>query len=227
MIPPRICASDLIEESCAQGVLFDMDGVLADTEACHVEAWVRLMDRHGAADVPADLIRATFGQTNDTIIPRLYRYAGQPAPERLGELSREKETFFREAARGRLKPLRGLPRFLDWLRKRGIPLAIGTSAPIENVRFLLDEFGWNRYFCVVVDRSRFAAGKPAPDCFLKAAELLRMPPERVLVFEDSMHGLLAARRGRFQPCAVGTTLPEAELRRHARWVIRDFRDIAC
>lgn len=224
---PRISTRQLLGESGARAALFDMDGVLADTELFHLEGWRRLLKKHTGKDPSEDLVKETFGQTNDAIIPKLWNAAGREPPPNVEELGREKELYYRDAARGKVRPIAGLERFLVWLRRRQVPTGIVTSGPAENIRFLLAELGADEYFDVLVDRSRFAAGKPAPDGFLRGAELLQIPPSRVLVFEDSVHGLRSARAGGFLPCAVATTLPEMDLLPFARWVIRDFEDIAC
>lgn len=230
----RIHASEILPARVFGAVIFDMDGVLADTQAFHLESWVRLAAAHaspgttGADETSLREIAArTFGQTNDLILPVLWRHLGLGAPRDIEALSREKEAYYREAARGRLVPLPGLARFLDWIHYQGLPLAIGTSGPEENVEFLLDEFGWRGRFDVLVHRACFARGKPAPDCFLRAAEKLRLRPESALVVEDSIHGLRAARRGRFPALAVATTCKPEALRPHARFVVGDFREIAC
>lgn len=228
MTVPRISAIELFRSSSAEAATFDMDGVLADTEKFHVQAWQKLLESHTGVAPPLALIRETFGQTNDVIIPLLWEKAGKGlAAADVPPLSEEKEGYYREFAAGRVRPTQGLERFLLWLERRRVPLAIGTSGPRENITFLLKEFGWERHFQVLVDRRRFAAGKPAPDCFLAAAGILGVPPRKTIVFEDSLHGLRAAWRGGFLPAAIATTLPESALRLQARWVFRDFRDIAC
>lgn len=223
---PRHTARELLAACRARAVIFDMDGVLADTEAFHVEAWQVLMDEKLGQRAPTELVRRTFGQTNDLIIPRLWAAVGATVSEPAELLSREKEALYRSVARGRVRPVPGVEALLAYLARRSdVDVAIGTSGPPENVEFVLEEFSWSQYFTAIVDRDRFAAGKPAPDCFLKAAEILRVAPNRALVFEDSVHGLLAARRGNFHACAVATTMPESQLWRYARWVVRDFRDL--
>ena len=234
----RIHIQELFNSRCAVAAVFDMDGVLADTAAYHLEAWAALARAHAlypAARAPGtpgghsanELIHRTFGQTNDRIIPLLWRHAGKPLEADLGKLSYEKEAYYRDAARGRVQPLPGLERLLGWLHRSGVPTAIGTSAPPENVRLLLREFGWEELFCCLVDRTRFAAGKPAPACFLKAASEMRVQPRRTIVFEDSIHGLLGARQGGFIPAGVATLHTASELRFHSRWVFTDFREVSC
>lgn len=220
----RVGARDLLRLSRARAVIFDMDGVLADTEEYHLESWRScLHSRYGLAPAP-EVIRSTFGQSNEKILPLLVPGA---EPSDLPRLSDEKEAFYREAARGRVRPLAGIERFLRWLSREGIPLAVGTSGPAENIRFLLAEFGWRRLFSALVDRGQFAASKPAPDCFLAAAARLGIPPERCLVFEDSLHGLTAARRSGAVPVAIATTYPEEALFLKGCWTFRDFTEIAC
>ncbi len=229
MRTPRISAHELVCRNEIRAVVFDMDGVLADTEAFHLEGWERLAAAWelGPPGALRDLARSTFGQTNDLIIPALWREVGRELDTPVEALSVEKETYYRDAARRRVRPMAGVERLLDWLGDVGIATAIGTSGPTENVEFLLDEFGWHGRFTAIVHRSRFAAGKPAPDCFLRAAEDLDVRPRHAIVFEDSVHGLAAARRGGFWPAAIAGTYPEGDLRPLARWVFRDFEDISC
>src|SRR5258706_536464 len=108
--PPRgarIPAAELIRLSGAQGVIFDMDGVLADTQEFHLESWRLLLERRFGLDSPAELIRSTFGQSNEKIIPLLVPHAVL-APKEMAALSEEKEALYREVARGRVRPLPGV-----------------------------------------------------------------------------------------------------------------------
>src|SRR5262249_11450506 len=156
--------------------------------------WRILLDRRFGVAVPPELIRTTFGQSNESIFPLLLPPGTVIDSGDLERLSEEKEACYREAARGRVRPLPGVEPFLAWLARQGIPTAVGTSGPLENIRFLLEEFGWRDRFRALVDRSGFVASKPAPDCFLTASARLGTPPARCVVFEDSLHGLRAARR---------------------------------
>ena len=234
-----IPARDLLRRVECQAVIFDMDGVLADTEEFHLEAWIELVRDHsleaaseeateqGISNGMLELIRTTFGQSNDTIIPLLWEKAGCAIGEELANLSREKEACYRSCARGRVRPMPGIEAFLLLLAEENIPAAIGTSGPEENVSFLLDEFSWSGHFSSLVHRERFENGKPAPDCFLKAAEDLDCDPGRTIVFEDSLHGLEGAQTGGFLPAAIASTHKPEELTNTARWVFRDFLDLSC
>ena len=230
----QIQALDFLRNTDCRAVVFDMDGVLADTEEFHLEAWGRLVEAHGLEDGEQrlseemlELIRSTFGQANDTIIPLLWEKAGRSPGDALAALSLEKEQCYRSCARGRVRPMPGIEDFLGFLKKENIPAAIGTSGPEENVSFILDEFNWRNVFHSLVHRSRFKKGKPAPDCFLVAAEELGQPPDKTIVFEDSVHGLMAANSGGFTAAAIASTHEPAELTQYTSWVFRDFRSLSC
>ena len=233
-IESQIQALDFLRNTDCRAVVFDMDGVLADTEEFHLEAWGRLVEAHGLEDGEQrlseemlELIRSTFGQANDTIIPLLWEKAGRSPGDALAALSLEKEQCYRSCARGRVRPMPGIEDFLGFLKKENIPAAIGTSGPEENVSFILDEFNWRNVFHSLVHRSRFKKGKPAPDCFLVAAEELGQPPDKTIVFEDSVHGLMAANSGGFTAAAIAGTHEPAELTQYTSWVFRDFRSLSC
>src|SRR2546422_4774136 len=145
----RLWAGDLVRGVAA--VIFDMDGVLADTEEYHLESWRRLLRRRFGLEPPAAVIQSTFGQSNELILPTLLPPGTSFEPAELPALSEEKEALYREAASGRVRPLPGLDRFLRWLGERRIPAAVGTSGPLENIRFLLSEFGWSGRFAALLD----------------------------------------------------------------------------
>ena len=236
---PGLTVLDLLREAHCEAVIFDMDGVLADTEEFHLEAWIQLVETHSlenpdsgdthknVSDGMLKLIRGTFGQANDAIIPLLWKKAGRSPGAALESLSFEKEECYRNCARDRVRPMPGIEDFLRLLRDESIPAAIGTSGPEENVSFLLKEFGWTGLFSSLVHRGRFKAGKPAPDCFLKAVEDLGRAPAKTIVFEDSLHGLEAARKGGFLPAAIASTHEPVELTAIARGVFRDFLELSC
>ncbi len=225
--PETISARRLFSATGARGAIFDMDGVLADTEQFHLESWRLLLERRFARQTSPEVIRSTFGQSNEKILPIVVPPGTPLDAAAIEALSEEKERYYREAARGKVRPLAGVERFLRWLSREGIPAAVGTSGPPENVAFIIDEFGWEGLFAALVDRSQFAASKPAPDCFLAAAARLGLAPEKCLVFEDSLHGLNAARSAGSVPMAIATTFPSEKLVPLARWVFRDFTEIDC
>ncbi|HIM33685.1 MAG TPA: HAD family hydrolase, partial [Candidatus Poseidoniales archaeon] len=126
------------------------------------------------------------------------------------------EEYYRKLARGKLEPLPGVAKFVEALRRDQWRLAIGTSTPRENLEMVLAEMPFGGAFAATVCGPEVEHGKPAPDIFLRAAELLELPPERCIVVEDAPSGVAAAHAGGFACLAVATTRPrellsEAEL----------------
>jgi HAD superfamily hydrolase (TIGR01509 family) len=184
------------------GVVFDLDGTIVDNMAVHAEAFAIFAARHGLPPLTlADRARLD-GKRNRDIFPDLF---GRALPEDfLQACIREKESLYRELSCGRLEPVPGLLSFLDALDAAAVPTAIATSAPAENVAHTLRELGLGQRLTRVVRSDRVARGKPFPDVFLAAAELIGVAPARCLAFEDAPAGLQAARAAGMICVAVTT-----------------------
>jgi HAD superfamily hydrolase (TIGR01509 family) len=202
-----------------RALIFDMDGVLADTAPYHMEAWRRLCAELGHPISDA-IVRETFGQTNDVIVPKLLGAGAD-----VGVYGDRKEALYREVSRGRLQPYRHVDRALRAAKARGFRLAVGTSGPLANVQFLAQELAIADCFDRIVDRSQFEHGKPAPDVFLEAARQLSAAPRDCAVFEDSVHGLRAARAAGMLVIGVVGTHDERTLAQYADVIVSDFLDL--
>ncbi len=197
-----------------RGVIFDLDGVIVDSSAFHFGAWQRWARKIGIIEeVDEAWFREHHGQRNDAIITATLG----PLPEtELEAYAVRKEEYYRKLARGKLEPLPGIAKFVEALRRDEWRLAIGTSTPRENLEMVLAEMPFGGAFAATVCGPEVEHGKPAPDIFLRAAELLELPPERCIVVEDAPSGVAAAHAGSFACLAVATTRPrellsEAEL----------------
>jgi beta-phosphoglucomutase len=175
----------------ARGAIFDLDGTLVDNMAVHAEAFAIFVGRHGLPPLTlADRARLD-GKRNRDIFPDLFGRA--LAEDFLQACIHEKESLYRELSCGRLRPVPGLLHLLDALEAEGIPAAIATSAPAENVAHTLRELDLADRLTEVVRSDRVARGKPHPDVFLAAAELIGVAPAQCLAFEDAPAGIQAAR----------------------------------
>ena len=197
-----------------RGVIFDLDGVIVNSSAFHFGAWQRWARKIGIIEeVDEAWFREHHGQRNDAIISATLG----PLPEtELEAHAARKEEYYRKLARGKLEPLPGVATLVEALRRDEWLLAIGTSTPRENLELVLAEMPFGDAFTATVCGPEVEHGKPAPDIFLRAAELLELPPERCIVVEDAPSGVAAAHAGAFACLAVATTRPrellsEAEL----------------
>lgn len=190
-----------------QAVLWDLDGVITDTGELHFQSWLPPLAEIGLT-YTREMFKATFGMNNAGILTTLLGHP--PEPELFTEISNRKEQLFRDSVRGRAQTLPGVREWLAQLQSAGLRQAIASSAPQANIDALVDELGLRAYFGAIV--SGFALpGKPDPAVFLKAAELLQVPPENCLVIEDAVPGVQAAKRAGMRCLAVTTTNPREAL----------------
>ena len=190
-------------------IIFDMDGVIADTAEGHKLAWREYMGRFGR-EFTDEQFHAIFGTGNRELCPILFpeRNLSEAEIQQIGE---EKEALFREKSRRLLRTYPGFERFLDTCDQHNLPMAVGSSACRENVDFVLGELGIVSRFRAIVSADDVENAKPAPDIFLRAAELAGVAPERALVLEDSMMGIAAARNAGMQVIGLATTHAKSEL----------------
>jgi beta-phosphoglucomutase len=191
------------------GVIFDMDGVMVLTEEAHWRSWQQIALRRGI-ELTLEAFRSTFGQVNADCIPAMF--GSGLSPDEILRIGDEKERAFRDIIGANVPLAPGLIALLDDLRRAGSLLAVGSSAPPENVALVLDGGGIRDHFDALVDGTQVERGKPAPDVFLRAAERLGLPPARCVVLEDAPSGILAARAAGMKAIGVATTHAPESLR---------------
>ncbi len=204
-------------------VVFDMDGVIVDNGKYHKLAWGEFCKRHKISFSEEKFRTVFFGRTNDEVLPDLFS-CGLSHKE-IEEFGNEKEVIYREIYRPELIAAPGFIQFLNELKKNNVPVGVATSAPKENVDFVLEGLGIISLIDIVVDDSMVSKGKPHPEIYLMTASLLNSSPENCVVFEDSLSGTQAAYDAGTKVVAVTTTLP-AEEHKSAHRVIKDFREVS-
>ena len=204
--PSRSPGGRIVPMSVLRAVLWDMDGVLADTSQLHFETWEKVLNEQG---IPFDRqkFHLIYGLKNRDLLPFL---ANKPLePQWIDWISDQKELAFRKALPGLLP----LPGVLDWLQRFRMlswKQAVASSAPPENVEVLVDVLGIRDYFDALVTPGDLP-GKPDPAVFLKASQQLEIPAQSCIVIEDSIPGIEAAVKAGMRCIAVTTTNPPAAL----------------
>jgi len=205
-----------------RAVIFDMDGVIVDNHSYHHEAWMHFFMKYGLT-VEGDPSRF-FGRTNTDILTNVF--PGHLSPIQLYEFAGEKEKLYRDLYQGNIEPAEGLESLLSKLQEAGYMLAIATSAPPENVDFVLGNTNLHMFFDVVVDSSMVARGKPDPAIYLKAAEELGVEPAFCLVVEDSVAGIRSVKAAGMKVVAITTTNQRDNLS-EADFIIDNFYELGC
>ncbi len=198
-----------------EAVLFDMDGVLVDSEVYIRRAAVLMFQEKGYQVAPEDFLPFT-GMGED-------RYLGGVAEKHRipFDLEREKArtyAIYADLVRGKLEPLDGVQEFINTCLERGLKLAVASSADPVKVNINLDEIGLERsLFQAIVTGLDIKHKKPAPDIFLKAAELVGANPGRCLVVEDAISGVAAGKAAGARVLALTTSFSAHELS-EADWI---------
>ena len=207
-----------------RGVLFDMDGVLVDSAAAHLESWRALARQHSINISDADF-KAAFGRTSREIIRLLW--GPELSAAEVERRDAEKEVVYRDLIRGHVPIMPGCREMLTALTSAGFRLAVATSGPPENLELVLRAADIGAFFEVTVDGRDIQRGKPAPDCFLLAAERLGLPPDACVVVEDALVGIAAGRAAGMPVIALEGTYPAEQLHAAgAAGVVRRLAEIS-
>jgi beta-phosphoglucomutase len=204
-------------------VIFDMDGVLVDTYHAHYRSWLEVAEPEGLHISEAEFA-PTFGRTSREVIVHFW---GQNHFDRdaIADLDARKEAAFRRIIAQDFPVMPEAAGLLGALRAMGFKLAIGSSAPPENVDLVLDKLGARSLFDAVVTREDVTRGKPDPQVFLLAAERLGVPPARCAVIEDAPAGVAAANAAGMTSVGLASTGRTPGDLAAARIVVRSLRDI--
>lgn len=158
------------------GVILDWDGVVVDSGDLHERAWTRLAEELGQP-LPAGFFASTFGLRNQQAIPLFTSWARADEVERIAALAHRKESLFRELVRVEgLRPIPGVRALLAALAAAGVPLAVGTSAPRENLDVGLAALELDARFDATVTAEDVRRGKPDPEVFLRCAAAIAREP---------------------------------------------------
>lgn len=171
-------------------VIFDMDGLIFDTERLAIEAWVAAGARSGY-EIDHEVVVATVGLAKKETSEVFARTYGDAFP--FDAIRAERLKIATQIIERDGPPLKkGIEGLLRFLEERAIPMAVATSTDRQHVRFMFDACGFTRYFSVTVCGDEVTRNKPDPEIFLKAAQALNTDPRSCLVLEDSPYGIMAA-----------------------------------
>ena len=205
------------------GLIFDMDGVLIDSNAAHFASWLKIAAEDGV-EFTKETFWKTFGMTSEYIVER---YWNPPVSQaEAARIVERKETAFCESVVEHVKPIDGAVDFVRYLVKKGTPIAVGSSAPRVNVDFVLDWLGIRDLFGKgIVAGDEVKIGKPAPDIFLLCAKKLGEAPRRCVVIDDSRSGVNAGKAAGMTTIGFFSTGHSLEEYENADYIVKSFAEI--
>lgn len=184
--------------------IFDLNGTMINDMPYHTKAWQNLLNNDLGGDFTWDEIKPQMYGKNPEVLVRMFG-PNRFTMDEMNQLSYEKEKRYQEEYLPYLELLPGLHDFLENAYQKGIPMAIGSAAIPFNIDFVLDNLNIRKYFKAIVSADDVELSKPHPETFLKAAQLLGVPPSDCLVFEDVPKGAEAAANAGMQAVIITTT----------------------
>ena len=204
-----------------QAVIFDMDGVIVDSEERHERAFLEVVREIGYGDKLALRFADYIGRSDQVLWVDFV--ARHKPPQTVAELLVMKRDRMVELIRREQPLFDGLPALIEKLAARYLlGLASGSERAVVAEVLEIERLG--RFFGAVVTDTDISHGKPAPDIFLRAAELLKVPAQACCVIEDSKPGVAAALAAGMEVIAITNTHPAHELH-HATRVVRTYQEI--
>ncbi|MBN1791366.1 MAG: HAD-IA family hydrolase [Bacteroidales bacterium] len=205
-----------------KGVLFDMDGVLLDSEEFITRAGMMMFREKGFTVKESDFKPFT-GMGENRFLGGVAEKQGIPF-----DLEKDKArayAIYEQITRGKLKPLKGVPEFIARCRKKNLKLAVATSADEVKMRINLRETGLQEsLFDALVNGLQVEHKKPHPEIYLLAADKLHLRPEECLVVEDALSGMKAAKAAGCKCLAITSSFKAEEFDR-ADWVVNDMTSV--
>jgi len=197
-----------------QAVIFDMDGVIFDSERLVIECWQVVAEKHNVPDI-VEICMRVQGNNREETGRRFREKYGKGFPYEV--YKKEVSALFRQLYGGGRLPLKpGVVEILEELKRKRVPLALASSTRTDIVKLELDEAHLLPYFDAVLGGDMAPRSKPEPDIFLAAAAALQVEPKNCYVLEDSYNGIRAAYRAGMHPIMVpDMQQPTEEIRKLA------------
>lgn len=183
--------NEVLTKKNFKAVIFDMDGVLIDSEPIHMQIEIKLLNTFGV-NISKDEMSQFIGKSNQEMWTTLiHRYNLEYSISELHQITTElKSNYFRDEM---LEPIVGVVDLLKDLKENNIKIAVASSSPIEHIQIILEKLEIIQYFQEIVSGDDVEYSKPEPDIFLLAAKRLGVEPRLCMVIEDSTHGIAAAK----------------------------------
>lgn len=195
-------------ETKIRGAIFDMDGLMVDTEKLYLRYWKEAAAEFGY-DMQNEHVYAIRSLARKYSIPKLKSFFGEDFPTE-DVRKRRTELINAHIEKYGIDVKKGLFELLDYLKEHGVKLAVATATPRERALYCLRKIGARDYFDAVICGDMIESGKPDPDIYLTAARELGLPPEQCAALEDSPNGIRAAHSAGCQAIMIPDMTPPDE-----------------
>ena len=193
----------------AKAIIFDADGVVIDSLPPNIEVWKKIFERHGLRFLID--IKEASGRSTEDIARIALKNNGIDDPLLLEQIVREKKEMDPWVIEN-TGLVDGIRELLEYLKNKDYAIALASSGRRERIIPTLIRQGIEKYFDILVFIDEVQHPKPEPDLFLLASYKLGVSPEQCIVIEDSIHGVIAARKAGMKPVALANSIPREDFR---------------
>ncbi len=210
-----------------KAIIFDMDGVIVDSEPLHDEARQITCEKYGIKCPPRDPDWSNFkGKPVSEIFKYIVKEYNENDNLSIEELTDYKTKLFLKIASEKLQLIPGVMEFIKKCRGKYEKIALTTSARIEIKKMVFNKFDLDNYFDAVVTREEIKNGKPHPEPFLKTVSKINIPAENCLVIEDSDNGIISAKKAGCVTAGITTYFDKKKLKgAGADYVVDSFEEL--
>jgi mannitol-1-/sugar-/sorbitol-6-/2-deoxyglucose-6-phosphatase len=198
-------------------VIFDMDGLLIDSEPLWAEAADEVFQYYGKKLTPAEYATTTGLRTSEFVSWWLRDYKFDDT-----ELEKAAENIIQlviEKVKKKAQPMAGTNYIFDFFHRRGYKIGLATSSPLSLVDVVVDMLGISKYLKASTSAEKLEFGKPHPQVYIDCAAQLGSSPLECICFEDSINGMIAAKAARMK-CVV---VPVQHQLKNEKWSIADLK----
>lgn len=207
-----------------EGLIFDCDGVLVDSEPFSCGTWNVIFEEQYKIDVGTNYNAILGKKLLDAAEYYLKKYNFPYDNETLKKLAQLKEDTYFRIAKGKLNPIQGVNRIIQEGKNLNLKLAVASSGSHHKIKFNLSQARLNNEFNVIISADDVKHAKPAPDMFLEAMNRLDLKPKKCIIIEDSLSGIKAAKLSGAFTIGIATTFPVEKLY-EADLVIKNYDEL--
>ena len=179
--------------SMNRAVIFDLDGVIADTQKCHAQVESELLERFHVSLTPDRITQTYAGVSGEEMFADIFKQQGRSGVD-IPVLLSEKWERMEKVTRGRIQAMPYALELITYLKEKGFKLAVASGSPKTFIALVLEALGITDKFDATVSAQEVQQGKPAADIFLLAAKRLGTTPQNTIVIEDGRSGMIGAQR---------------------------------
>jgi len=207
-----------------KAILFDMDGVLVDSEPQHYRAW-NLVFREMGFEMPWEPYKPCIGSTFPNLVRIVEEYTGKKINDLEAMRRSNKEKLKQVEAEEGVAAVEGVKELIPRFQEKGWRMAVASSSPKEQIASTVKALGIEDCFELLFTGESVPNPKPAPDTFLRCAEAMGVRPEECIVIEDSYNGSLAARRAGMYCIGIQNPGSGDQDLSNADMVIKEFKEL--